>query len=73
MYPVIAFGFCLLRTYLRTYLPLMVVNIPHVGFLLPPLFDFTPAPLDLGRLAVGRSDLTGVCEAESVYNGVNVI
>ena len=53
------------------HLPLMVVNIPHVGFL--PLFDFTPVPIDLGRLAVGRSDLTGVCEAESVCDGVNVM
>ena len=54
------------------HLPLMVINIPHVGFLLPSLFDFTAAPLGLGRLAVGRLDLTGVCEAESVCDGINV-
>ena len=51
----------------------MFFNIPHVGFLLPPFLDFTPALLDLGRLAVGRSDLIEACEADSVCDSVNVI
>ena len=50
----------------------MLVNLPHVGFWLPSLFEFTPAPLDLGTLAVGKLDLTGVCEAESVSDDNNV-
>ena len=55
----------------------MVVNIRCVDFLLPSFMDFTPAFLDLGRLAVGRSDLTRACETESVHlhvcDTVNVI
>ena len=43
-----------------------------MGFLVSPFLDLTPGPLDLGRLAVGRSDLTGACEAESVCDGVYV-